>query len=81
MPTTCWEMLVRTGFESPWDQISVAVPVAYLAIHRHDLPLARHNLPPARHAAKDMIAIGWGNDYTKFKLSQKAGVAGLNCIG
>ena len=75
MPTTWWEVLVRTGFESPWGRISVAMPVAYLAMHRHNLPLL------ARHAAKDLSVIGWGNDCTQFKLSQKAGVAGLNCIG
>ena len=32
MPATCWEALVGTGFESRWVWISVAVPVAYLAM-------------------------------------------------
>ena len=27
-----WEVLVRTGFESRWGRISVAVPVVYLAM-------------------------------------------------
>ena len=28
----CWEVLVRTWFESRWGQISVAVPAVYLAM-------------------------------------------------
>ena len=32
MPATYWEVLVRAGFESSWGGISVAVPVAYLAM-------------------------------------------------
>ena len=32
MPPTCWEVLVTTGFESRRGRISVAVPMAYLAI-------------------------------------------------
>ena len=28
----CWEVLVRTGFESRWGRISVALLVAYLAM-------------------------------------------------
>ena len=32
MPATCWEVLVRTGFESLWGQISVALLVAYVAM-------------------------------------------------
>ena len=77
-------MLVRTGVECRWGRISVAVPVAYLAMlcsdwlagdkgNRHKLPLI------TRHAAMDMSAIGWGNDSIHFKLSQKSIVAGLNC--
>ena len=64
MPATCWEVLVRTGFESRWCRISVPVLVAYVAML--DLWL-------------DLSAIGWGDDCTQFKLSRKPGVDGLNC--
>ena len=32
MPATCWQVLVRTGFESRWGRISVAVPMVYQAM-------------------------------------------------
>ena len=79
-------MLVRTGFESHWGWISVAVPVAeYLAMLNLWLACqglwTQHNLPLARHAAMDMSVIGWGIDCIQFKLYHKSVVAGLNCGG
>ena len=68
MRATYWEVLARTGFESRWGRISVAASVASLCLFT-SLPGDRHNLPLAWHAARDMSAIGWGNDCTQFKLS------------
>ena len=65
MLATCWKVLVRTGFESRWGRISVAVPVAYLAMLlvcdwlAGGLSEQTQHQPLARHAAMDMSAIGW----------------------
>ena len=63
MLSTCWKVLVGTGFESRWGRISVAVPVGYLAmLSLTGLPggLSEQTQPTTRwHAAMDMSAIGW----------------------
>ena len=81
MPAIWWKVLVRTGFESCWVRISVAVPMVYLAML---------NLWPAYcgmkwtdttyhwHAVTDMSATGWSNDCIQFKLSHKPWVAIIN---
>ena len=82
---TCWEVLVRTGFESSWGEfqwqcrwrIWPCLISDWLAGGLVNI----HNLPLARHAAMHMSAIGWGNDCIQFKLSHKPRVADLNCGG
>ena len=84
MPAVCWEVLARTGFESRWGPISVAVPMVYLAMLSLRLACRRlkltnkQSLPFTRHAATDMSAIFWGNDCKQLKMSGKPGVAGLS---
>ena len=69
-------MLVRTGFESRWGQISVAVPVAYLAMLSLWLAcrggLSEQTQPTTRWACSNRHECHWlGNDCKQFKLSHK----------
>ena len=73
MPATCWdcilylvswEALVRTGFESRWVWISVAVPMAYLAMLSLWLAcrgLSKQTQPTTRLACSNghECSIGW----------------------
>ena len=85
MPATCWKMLVRTGFKSPWGRISVAVLVAYLTMLSLWLACqgikwtdtTYHSL--GMHQRHECYRLG--NDCKQFKLSHKPSVAGLNCRG
>ena len=84
MPATCWEALVGTGFESRWVLISVALPVAYLAILSLWLAegLSEQTQPTTRLACSNgHECYRLGNDCIQFKLSHKPGVTGLNCGG
>ena len=83
MPATWWEALVRTGFESRWGWISVAVPVPYLAMLKSltGLPrdLSEQTQPTTRLACSNGLeCYRLGNDCIQFKLSHKPGLAGLN---
>ena len=85
MPATCWEALVGTGFKSPWVWISVAVPVAYLAMLSLWLACRGIKWTDTTYHSLGMRqrheCYRLGNDCKQFKLSHKPGVAGLNCGG
>ena len=86
MPATCWEVLVRTGVESHWSQISVQVPVAYLAILSLWLAWRGNRSTDTTYHTLGMQQWTWvlysfGNDCKQLTLSHEPSVTGLNCRG
>ena len=85
-PATCWEVMVRTGFESRWGWISVAVRMVYLAML--SLWLACRMIKWTDTTSTRLASnnghgcyITWGNDCKHFKLSHKARMACFCCRG
>ena len=74
MPAICWEMLIRTGFESRWG-LNFGGSAGGISGHALSLSVLveglseQTTLPLAWHAATDINAKGWGIDCIQFKLS------------